>query len=91
MVNTAITLTKELMKTKYDLVINMGVAGSFSNELNNGDVVEVVEDNFCEIGFVRCADARVFLTLIRFFPICILFLQHGNYQACKLRELCINL
>jgi len=51
MVNTAINLTKELIKKKYDLVINMGVAGSFSDELKHGDVVEVVEDNFSEIGF----------------------------------------
>ena len=51
MVNTAINLTKELMKNRYDLVINMGVAGSFSNELRNGDVIEVIEDNFSEIGF----------------------------------------
>jgi futalosine hydrolase len=51
MVNTAINLTKELIKKKYDLVINMGVAGSFSEKLKNGDVVEVVEDNFSEIGF----------------------------------------
>ena len=51
MVNTAIYLTKELVKKKYDLVINMGVAGSFSKELKNGEVVEVVEDNFSEIGF----------------------------------------
>ena len=46
MVNTAIYLTKEFAKKKYDLVINMGVAGSFSKELKNGEVVEVVEDNF---------------------------------------------
>lgn len=51
MVNTAISLTKELMKSNYSLVVNMGVAGSFSNTLKNGDVVEVVEDNFSEIGF----------------------------------------
>ena len=51
MVNTAIALTQDLMKKKYDLVINMGVAGSFSDQLKNGDVVEVVEDNFSEIGF----------------------------------------
>ena len=51
MVNTAIELTKELMKNKYDLVINMGVAGSFSDEIKIGDVVEIVEDNFSEIGF----------------------------------------
>ncbi len=51
MVNTAIALTQELMKKKYDLVINMGVSGSFSDQLKNGDVVEVIEDNFSEIGF----------------------------------------
>lgn len=51
MMNTAISLTKELMKFNYSLVINMGVAGSFSNDLKNGDVVEVTEDNFSEIGF----------------------------------------
>ena len=51
MVNTSIKLTKELIKKKYDLVINMGVAGSFLNELKNGDVVEVIEDFFSEIGF----------------------------------------
>ena len=51
MVNSAIKLTKELIKTNYDLVINMGVAGSFCDELKNGDVVEVIEDCFSEVGF----------------------------------------
>ena len=51
MVDTAIRLTQELMKKKYDLVINMGVAGSFCDELKNGDVVEVIEDCFSEVGF----------------------------------------
>ena len=51
MVNTAINLTKELCHKQYDLVINMGVAGSFTNTLQNGDVVEVTQDNFSEIGF----------------------------------------
>ena len=51
MVNTAINLTKELNINDYDLVINMGVAGCFSDEIRIGDVVEVVEDCFSEIGF----------------------------------------
>ena len=51
MVNTAINLTKELNKNNYDLVINMGVAGCFSDEIKIGDVVEVVDDFFSEIGF----------------------------------------
>ena len=51
MVNTSIQITKELMQNKYGLVINMGVAGSFSQDYSIGDVVEVVEDNFSELGF----------------------------------------
>ena len=51
MVNTAINLTKELIKSDYDLVINMGIAGSFSDDIKIGDVVEVLEDTFSEIGF----------------------------------------
>ena len=51
MVNTSIQITKELMQDKYDLVINMGVAGSFSKDYAIGDVVEVLEDNFSELGF----------------------------------------
>lgn len=51
MVNTTFSLTKELCENQYDLVINMGVAGSFTDEIKVGDVVEVVEDHFSEIGF----------------------------------------
>jgi len=51
MVNTTFSLTKRLSKKSYDLVINMGVAGSFSDEIKIGDVVEVIEDILSEIGF----------------------------------------
>jgi len=51
MVNTAINLTKELVENEYDIVVNIGVSGSFSSDILIGDVVEVVEDNFSEIGF----------------------------------------
>ena len=51
MVNTSIKITKELMQDKYDLVINMGVAGSFYKDYAIGDVVEVLEDNFSELGY----------------------------------------
>jgi len=51
MVNTAINLTRELNENNYDLVINMGISGSFSDEIKTGDVVEVIEDCFSEIGF----------------------------------------
>jgi futalosine hydrolase len=51
MVNTAFSLTKRLSKESYDLVINMGIAGSFSDKIEIGDVVEVKEDILSEIGF----------------------------------------
>ena len=60
MVNTSIRLTKELSKNKYDLVINMGLAGSFLDSIQLEDVVEVVEDNFAEIGFEDNLDFRRF-------------------------------
>jgi len=49
--NAIFSLTKRLSKKAYDLVINMGIAGSFSDKIKIGDVVEVIEDNFSEIGF----------------------------------------
>ena len=51
MVNTTFSLTKMLSEKDYDLVINMGVSGSFSDGIKIGDVVEVIEDNLSEIGF----------------------------------------
>lgn len=51
MLNTSINLTQRLSSGKYDLLINIGVAGSFNSELNIGDVVEVVEDKISELGF----------------------------------------
>lgn len=51
MLNTSISLTQRLSSGKYDLLINIGVAGSFNTELNIGDVVEVVEEKISELGF----------------------------------------
>ena len=51
MVNTTYALTKHLSENSYDLVINMGVAGCFNSVIKIGDVVEVLEDTFSEIGF----------------------------------------
>ena len=51
MVNTTFALTKELMQNQYDFAINMGIAGSFKNDLIIGDTVEVVEDIISEIGY----------------------------------------
>ncbi len=47
---TVYHLTKRLQQIDYDLVIQAGIAGSFDNDLNLGDVVLASEDNFCDIG-----------------------------------------
>ena len=51
MINTAINLTNELKDKNYGLVINMWVAGTFSPQIKLGNVVEVTEDFFSEIGY----------------------------------------
>ena len=86
MVNVAINLTKELMNNKYDLVINMGVAGSFSNELKNGDVVEVVEDNFSEIGFENDLEVSRFTD----FDLKIKYLNKSRTSLKKARAITVN-
>ena len=50
MVNTTFMLPKALSSNSYDLVINMGIAGSFCKSINIGDVVEVTQDIFSEMG-----------------------------------------
>jgi futalosine hydrolase len=50
MVSTTLELSKRLSVKSYDLVINVGIAGSFNKTLQIGDVVEVVKDTFSEIG-----------------------------------------
>ena len=50
MVSTSISVTKEIIRNKYDLVINAGIAGSFRKDIELGSVVEVVKDQISEIG-----------------------------------------
>lgn len=42
--------TKWLAKNKYDIVINIGICGSYNEELEIGDVVSVVLDEFADLG-----------------------------------------
>jgi len=51
--STTYLLTKTLLKKKYDLVINIGISGSFNPNLKNGDVVNVVEDEFADVGIIE--------------------------------------
>jgi futalosine hydrolase len=50
MVPTAFALGKHLPHNVYNLVINLGVAGSFDRNIKLGDVLEVTKDTFAELG-----------------------------------------
>ena len=50
MVATAIEVSKALFEKQYDLVVNVGIAGSFNHSIPLGSVVEVVKDQLSEIG-----------------------------------------
>lgn len=47
---TAYAVGRALGAETYDLVINAGIAGAFNRQLKIGDVLQVVEDQFADIG-----------------------------------------
>lgn len=53
MVATTFMLTGVLSEKKYDLLINAGICGAFQKALSLGDVVNVTEDFFPEIGIEK--------------------------------------
>jgi futalosine hydrolase len=50
MVATAFALGKHLSANKYDLVLNLGIAGSFDRSIALGEVVEITNDTLAELG-----------------------------------------
>lgn len=50
MMATAYALTKKLQETKYDLVIQAGVGGSFDKDIPPGSVVFVTSDRYADLG-----------------------------------------
>lgn len=50
MVATAYALGHELAANKYDLAVNLGIAGSFDRNLTLGDVVEITTDTISGLG-----------------------------------------
>ncbi len=58
--STVYYLTKKLLQEKYTLVIQAGIAGTFSKKIKNGDVVAVEQDAFADIG---AQEKRNFKTL----------------------------
>ena len=60
MVATAFALGNHLANHTYDLAINLGIAGSFDRSIALGDVVEITQDTFTELG---AEDDDQFITL----------------------------
>lgn len=50
MVSTAFELAKELSAHRYDLAINIGIAGSFNRNLAIGQVLQITDDFFADFG-----------------------------------------
>ena len=50
MINTAYVLTKALCRKSYDLVLNIGVCGSYTDSLKVGTVVEVTQEILGDLG-----------------------------------------
>ena len=55
--NTAFMMGNALAKKPYDFALNAGVAGSFNRKIGRGDVVEVVSEQYGDLG-VEEADGR---------------------------------
>jgi futalosine hydrolase len=72
MVATAFALGRELAKNQYDLVINLGIAGSFDHSFALGDIVEITEDTLAELG---AEDDEAFL------PITEMGFGEGTFKA----------
>ncbi|WP_342646735.1 futalosine hydrolase [Mucilaginibacter sp. CSA2-8R] len=60
MVATAFALGNHLATHRYDLATNLGIAGSFDRSIALGDVTEITQDTFTELG---AEDDNRFITL----------------------------
>ncbi len=47
---TSYSFTKKILSEKYNLVINAGICGSYSEDLSVGDCVSVIMDEFADMG-----------------------------------------
>ena len=47
---TAYKFTKAILKNNFDLVLNVGIAGSFNFNIKLGDIVNVVSEQFGDLG-----------------------------------------
>jgi futalosine hydrolase len=60
MTATAFALGKHLSNNNYELVLNLGIAGSFDKAIPLGSVVNITQDTFAELG---AQDKEQFLTI----------------------------
>lgn len=77
---TTFHLTNALHEKKYDLVINIGIAGSLTQDLKIGEVVNVVSEEFADLGIEKSDE---FLTLFEtgFMDINEFPFEHGILKA----------
>ena len=50
LVNTAYQMGKNLVTKKYDIALNVGVAGAYNSVLELGEITEVVSEQFADFG-----------------------------------------
>ena len=93
MVATAFALGRHLTMHQYDLAVNLGIAGSFDQDITLGEVVEVVEDNLSELG---AEDGEEFLTIESMgfgqskFHSTVALSDYGNFDLKKVTAITVN-
>jgi futalosine hydrolase len=94
MVPTAFALGRHFTRSKYDLVINLGIAGSFDRNIEPGHVVEVTEDTFAEVG---AEDDEQFIPMntlgfgeVAYKPTTTLEEVYSNFFLKKVRAITVN-
>lgn len=83
---TAYYLTRKLSLNSYDIVVNMGVAGSFNPNIKKGEVVEVIEDVISELGY---EDDKKFFEF-KDFNVLNRFLVKGSTDLRKVKSITVN-
>jgi futalosine hydrolase len=97
MVATAFSLGRHLAENKYDLALNLGIAGSFDRDIALGQVVEITEDTVAELG---AEDGENFLPIAdlgfgeaTFYPstqLADLYNLFNNFNLNKARAITVN-
>ena len=97
MVATAFALARHLAANKYDLVLNLGIAGSFDRDIAIGELVEITQDTLAELG---AEDDEAFLPIEKmgfgeatFYPstkLADLYNLFNNFNLKKVSAITVN-